>query len=208
MKFEELVRLTSDLQCFSTQFLFAGKDPRQVRLQLNRWSRSGKVVRIHKGFYTLADEYRKIPIEPAYIAQQLHGPSYVSLQYALSWYHLIPEEVPLVTSVTTDRPKELHTAFGVFRYRHIRPEYFCGFQDISLASGDKAFFSLPEKALLDLVYLTPGSDSREYIKGLRLQNLENFDNDRLEEQCSFFPGRKMQHACEIIESYIEEEQGE
>ena len=206
MKFDDLVKLTSQLQCFSTQFLCAGEDPRQIRLQLDRWSKAGKVLRIHKGLYTLADEYRKVPIEPAYIAQHLHGPAYVSLQYALSWYHLIPEDVPLVTCVTTARPKEIHTALGFFRYRHIKPDYFRGFHSVSLTTGDEVLFALPEKALLDLVYLTPGADSIEYIHEMRLQNTEEFNIDRLRSLCSVFSGKKMQHACVVIESFVTGEQ--
>jgi hypothetical protein len=164
------------------------------------------VLRIHKGLYTLADEYRKVPIEPAYIAQYLHSPVYVSLQYALSWYHLIPEDVPLVTCVTTGRPKEIHTPLGSFRYRHIKPYYFRAFQSVALSTGEEVMFAFPEKALLDLIYLTPESDSIEYLNGLRLQNLEVFDTHRLKSVCGIFSGRKMQHACSVIESFMEREQ--
>lgn len=205
MKFDDLVRITSDLQCFSTQFLMAGEDPRQIRLQLDRWSKAGKVVRIHKGLYTLAREYRKVPVEPAYIARNLYTPSYVSLQYALSWHHLIPEYVSVVTCITSGRPKEISTPLGSFRYHHIKQNYFRGFKSVPLASGDAALLALPEKALLDLIYLTPHSDSQEYIRELRLQNLDNIDIYRLREECSTFSGKKMAHACSIIESLIEGE---
>jgi len=203
MKFDDLVRITSNLQCFSTQFLMAGENQRQIRLQLNRWSKAGKIVRIHKGLYTLADEYRKVHIEPAYIARNLNKPSYVSLQYALSWYHLIPEYVPVVTCVTSNRPKEIHTPLGSFRYHHIQPAYFRGFQSAALASGDSALLAHPEKALLDLIYLTPKSDSQEFIQELRLQNFDNLTVNTLREECSHFTGKKMHRACTIIESFIE-----
>ena len=37
----------------------------------------------------------------------------------------------------------------------------------------------PEKALLDLIYLTSGADSEGYIRALRLQNLDQLDIERL-----------------------------
>jgi hypothetical protein len=74
---------------------------------------------------------------------------------------------------------------------------------VPLNSGDTALFALPEKALLDLIYLTPHSDSQEYIRQLRLQNLDTINMQRLREECDTFSGAKMAHACAIIESFIE-----
>lgn len=37
----------------------------------------------------------------------------------------------------------------------------------------------PEKALLDLLYLTPGSEDPGYLVGLRLQHTDAFDLEKL-----------------------------
>ena len=66
---------------------------------------SGSIIRIKKGLYTFSEVYRQQPIHRGLIANLLFGPSYVSLEYALSYYGFIPERVETVTSVTTKRNK-------------------------------------------------------------------------------------------------------
>ena len=56
---------------------------------------------------------------------------------------------------------------------------FYGYRQLELSSGQQAFIACPEKALLDLIYLQPGGDSPAYLESLRLQNLEQFDLDKL-----------------------------
>jgi hypothetical protein len=58
-------------------------------------------------------------VEPMEIANPLYGPSYISLEYALSYYGLIPERVESITSVTTKRSKKFITPLGSFSYEHI-----------------------------------------------------------------------------------------
>ena len=104
MKYADLLAKVSDLPVFTVSFLAAGQNLPQIRLQISRWVKTGKIIRLHKGLYTLAEPYRKVPCEPSTIANRLKQPSYVSLHSALSWYGMIPEFVPVVTSITTARP--------------------------------------------------------------------------------------------------------
>ncbi len=82
MNFSDLVKKIGELPYFGTSFLAAGESLSQIRLQLSRWVRDGKVVRLHKGLYVLAEPYRKVKPEPFAIANALKSPSYVSLQSA------------------------------------------------------------------------------------------------------------------------------
>ena len=104
------------------------------------------------------------------MANRLKRASSVSLQSALEFHGLIPEYVPSVTSITTGRPEELVTSFGTFIYKHIKKELFSGYRIVDVGEGQSAFIATPEKALLDLLYLTPGSDNPDYLGELRLQN--------------------------------------
>src|SRR3989338_11587014 len=54
-------------------------------------------VKLRNGLYALRSD---TPHELE-IANRLYGPSYVSLEYALGFYRLIPETVYTVTSITT-----------------------------------------------------------------------------------------------------------
>ena len=57
----------------------------------------GDIIRLKKGMYVLSS--MDIPLSKELIANLLYGPSYVSMNWALSYWGLIPERVHLVESV-------------------------------------------------------------------------------------------------------------
>ncbi len=207
MKYVDLLKQVADLPCFTTRFLAAGGDLPQIRLQLSRWVKGGRLIKLHKGLYTLSEAYRKIKPEPFFIANRLKSASYVSLQSALTWYSLIPEFVPVVISVTTGRPQLIETPMGRFDFRHINKSFFWGYQQIELTAGQTAFIARPEKALLDLMYLTPGGDKKEYIEELRIQNLEQIDKAVLREFAERPQSPKLKRALQNIERIIDRSEG-
>jgi predicted transcriptional regulator of viral defense system len=113
---------------------------------------------------------------PFVIANYLKVGSYVSLQSALSHYGMIPEYVPVTTSVTTGRPETLETEVGWFQFRHIASRLFSRFETVEPAPRQQAFVATPEKALLDLLYLTPQSDDMNYLRELRLTAPDTVDS--------------------------------
>ena len=88
---------------------------------------------------------------------------------------MIPEDVPSVTSVTTGRPETVRTPVGVFLYRHVKPSWFYGYEEVRWDAIQFAMVATPEKALLDLVHLTPGGDDERYLDELCLGGLEGLD---------------------------------
>ena len=157
----------------------------QVRVQLSRWVRAGKLVRIHKGWYALAAPWRRMPVNPFVIACSIKPGSYVSMQSALSFHGMIPEYVPETTCITTGRPQIIQTPFGRISYRHLKRNAFRGFYTEAF-DGQTAFMASAEKALLDLIYLTPGGADRNYIDGLRLQNMQDLNPGKLSEMAACF----------------------
>lgn len=207
MNFVSLLEKVSDLPVFTVRFLSAGGNLAQIRLQINRWVKDGKIIRLHKGLYTLAEPYRKVAPEPFCIANSLKRASYVSLHSALSWYGMIPEFVPVVTSITTGRPQTIETPLGRHEFRHISKKYFWGYQQIEFKSGQIAFIAHPEKALLDFIYLTPGSNEIEFIEELRLQNFVQINRAVLREFVEKFQSPKLKRALNNIEKYIDQGEG-
>ena len=180
MYFQQVAPLLAQLPLFDSGHLFAGADtPQQVQRQLADWVRTGKVVQLRRGLYTLAQPSQTLQPHSYVIANHLVGGSYVSLHTALSYYDLIPEHVAVVTSVTTGRPGMWQNSYGHFSYQHIQPALFFGFHYWQVTHSQWAYMATPEKALLDLIYLTPNADSEEYIRALRLQNLDQLDIERL-----------------------------
>ena len=207
MKFVNLLEKVSVLPVFTVRFLAAGENLAQIRLQINRWVKDGKIIKLHKGLYTLAEPYRKVAPEPFCIANSLKQASYVSLHSALSWQAMIPEFVPAVISITTGRPQTIETPLGRFEFRHVSKKYFWGYQQVELKFGQTAFIAHPEKALLDLIYLTGGSDKIEFIEELRLQNFEQIDRVVLREFVERFQSPKLNRALGNIERILDQSEG-
>lgn len=199
MDFRTLVEVVGNEPVFDTGLLLAGPvSANDVRRQLSRWTRAGRLYQLRRGLYSLAPPYRKVKPHPFLIANRLQGGSYVSLQSALGYYGLIPESVLAVTSVTTLRPRRWQTLLGVFEFRHIQPEMFQGYRRVDLGEGQQAFMATPEKALLDLIYLQPGGDAPDYVRELRLQNLERLDLQALERQAQRTQSQKLRRAVPHI----------
>lgn len=199
MEFKRLLQIVGDEPVFETGLLLTGAvNPSHVRRQLSRWARSGQIYRLRRGLYALAPPYQKVKPHPFLIANRMSRGSYVSLQSALAYYGLIPEYVPLVTSVTTARPGRWETPLGVFEFRHLKANLFFGYRQRDLGSGQTAFIAAPEKALLDLVYLTPGGDTPAFLRELRLQNLERLDLTILRQMAGRFDRPKTARAAEQV----------
>jgi predicted transcriptional regulator of viral defense system len=124
--------------------------------------------------------------------------SYVSLHSALRHFGLIPDIVPVATSVTTGRPNRWETPLGDYSFRHIKSGLFSGYRLIDLGGNQQAFVATPAKALLDLVYLQPGGDSAEYLQELRLQDMERLDLDELQHQAELASSPKLRRAAAFV----------
>ncbi len=203
MEFERLVDIIDDEPVFETGFLLAGNvDPKDVILQLSRWTKAGRIYQIRRGLYALAPPYRKVKPHPFLVANRMVRGSYVSCQSALEFHGLIPEHTPTVVSVTTSRPGRWKTPLGDFEFRHIKKTLFSGYQSVEVGGGQTAFVASPEKALLDLVYLQPGADDKSYLDELRLKNFEKLDLGILQKLAEKSESPKLVRAAGLIAKLI------
>lgn len=172
MKFQELAAIVADEPLFETGLLLAGEvDPSDLRRQISRWTRRGRIWQLRRGLYTLAPPWQKQAPHPFLVANRLMPGSYVSGLSALAYAAVIPEYVPEVTSVSAGKPHVRCTPLGRFSFRHLHPGLMFGYHQVDLGQGQRAFVAVPEKALLDVVHLQPGGDGKAYLAELRL----NFD---------------------------------
>lgn len=144
---EKLFSLNSKI--FTPQdlsFLFDANQ-RAVQGFLNYNLKKGVFVRLKKGFYALK---RNFPSD-FYLANKLYSPSYVSLDTALSYYHLIPETVYAVTSVTTKPTREFEIQGRLFDYRKIKKEAYTGYVPYKV-ENEIVYLATPEKAVADFCY--------------------------------------------------------
>lgn len=176
-----------------------------MRRQLSRWTAAGWLYQLRRGLYALAPPYQKIKPHPFLIANHLTRGSYVSCQSALAHYGLIPEYVPVVTSVTAGRPARWQTPFGDFEFRHLSLPLLRGYRSIALCERQKAFIATPEKALLDLIHLHPGADAPEFLRELRLQNLERMNVEELRRQAEHIGKPKLRRVAAFVGELAAEE---
>jgi len=198
MEYEQVLELIGNEPVFESSLLLAGNiNPDIVRLQLSRWTKSGRIYQLRRGLYAIAPPYQKVKPHPFLIANRLQRPSYVSLQSALAFYGMIPDTIHSTLSVTAGRPERLETPLGTFEFRHIKPGLLSGYRMTEL-DGQEALVAAPEKALLDLVYLTPGGEAPEYLQELRLQNLDRINLAELHRLVGVFGTPKLRKAVEIM----------
>lgn len=136
---------------------------RNPRAKVSSLLRKNIIVRVKKGLYVFGPELARRPFSHAVLANMCFGPSCLSLEYALSLHGLIPERVPVVTSVTPQRNRRFETPVGVFTYRYVRSDrYPVGICSQMLEDGTPFLLAGPEKALADWLVLRPGHPDFEH----------------------------------------------
>lgn len=129
------------------------KDYKSPRAKLTTLLKQGDLIRVKKGLYLFGSDYRKEPYSPEIMANKIYGPSYVSREYALSYYGLIPEYVTEITSMSIKRNRHFDTPIGRFSYICLpKALYMIGYDLISVRDGATALVATAEKALADLLY--------------------------------------------------------
>lgn len=133
--------------------LWVGSSGPRLDALLKRAVASGEVWRVCRGLYCLSDRYTHGKINPLELAQRIHGPSYVSLETALSYHGWIPEGVHAVTSVSLGRSRSFDTPVGLFTFTRVpQLRFLAGVRRVSVEGGGSWFLATPLKALADHVY--------------------------------------------------------
>jgi len=203
MKLENFVKKVKDLAVIDTELLLAGvSNHKAIKVQISRWLKAGKLIQLKRGLYLLSEPYRKVDVFEPYIASILKKPSYLSLEKALEYHGLIPEAVPVYTSVTSKMPAKFSSEIGVFDYRHIKSSLFWGYASVTVYK-QTAFIATAEKALLDLIYLKGMKISLDYLKEMRLQNVKAISLEKLWEFATRFNKPGIMRAAKIIKKYID-----
>lgn len=197
MKYEQLTDLVGGLVCFDLPLVVQAFPDRRpaILLQLSRWAAQGRVIPLRRGVYTLADRARKIPLDPALLAQHLCRPSYLSGLWAIGFHDMIPERVVVYTSVTPRLPTRFDNACGAFEYRHIKQPCFFGYEQVAYA-GDTLLVARPEKALLDHWHLSRGEWTKDRLSEMRYQNMTVVDAERLQDYAARFKRPRLDRAVE------------
>lgn len=125
--------------------------------KIDYWVKSGDLIQVKKGLYVMGKQFSDKSPNPNLLANQIYGPSYVSMDTALAYHGMIPERVYQVSSVTTKPSKAFDTALGRFDYLHVKPSYYSfGIENYGNPTSGYFMLASPEKALWDKIVLTSG----------------------------------------------------
>lgn len=163
------------------------KELKKPRDKISSLIFQGKLIRIKKGLYAFGENWREAPLNLEMIANLIYGPSCISFEYALSYYGLIAEQSTTVTSLTIGDSKTFETPIGIFEYKAITPEKFkVGIEYRDLGEEGGYFIASKEKAIIDLVYRTPGIRTLQQLRyflfnEMRLDEnaFQNLDKEKL-----------------------------
>lgn len=208
MKWPELLKIAKDQPVIETNMLVNNPvDLPKLRVQLSRWVKSGQLIRIKNGVYILSDNYRPKPVQYEYISTLIYRPAYISFEYALADYGLIPEGVPTITLVTANRPHKIQIRKKLLIYQHIKNSLFWGYETRGTTS-EPVYFAYAEKALLDYFYFRSEKICQRYLDEMRLQNTENLDLEKLKKFAEQFKSPKMIRVANELTKYAFREREE
>ncbi|MEI8217298.1 MAG: hypothetical protein WCF96_09370 [Eubacteriales bacterium] len=136
--------------------------------KIRRLVGGGELVPIVRGIY---ETDRNIP--GYYLAPIIYGPSYLSFEFALAYYSLIPEAVYNFTSATFEKKKEKQymTSYGTFSYRDVPSEAYPVGIVLHSENGYGFQIASPEKAICDQLYKTSPLKNRVELERLLFDDL-------------------------------------
>lgn len=135
----------------------------------------GEIIHIRRGLYCLAPKFQKKKINFNALAQHIYGPSYISLESALSWHGWIPEAVYTLASVSSGKSKEFKTPMGAFSYNRVPQKiFYSGVERLTDEAGDIFLMASPLKALADYVYVNKKdwAGLKPPVESLRIESEE------------------------------------
>lgn len=138
------------------------------KAKLSRMVKQGECFPITRGLYETDKS-----VSGHLLSGSIYGPSYISFEYALSYYGLLPEAVYTVTCATFEKKKKkkYETVFGTFTYRDVPSEVFP--LELKLVQEGEYFYRIaaPEKALCDKLYTLPPVSNKVELESLLFEDL-------------------------------------
>jgi len=157
MNFFQYIKKYTDAPMTHGMLLEVLKEYKRPNDKISELVKSGTLLNLRRGLYLSGKQNELPPLSPFLIANHLRGPSYVSLESALSYWGIIPERVYQISSVTTKSPKIYENPVGRFSYTSLPLPYYCfGIKNIEFNKKQNALIASAEKAVCDKIILTPG----------------------------------------------------
>jgi predicted transcriptional regulator of viral defense system len=134
-----------------------------VSSKISNMIKKGELTPIIRGLYET-----DASVPGYYLASIVYGPSYLSFEFILSHYGLIPESVYHYTSATYNkrRRKKYDTPFGIFSYRDVPKKVFPLAINIHQENGYSYILAKAEKAICDILYIYEPCKNQKELRSL------------------------------------------
>ena len=131
------------------------RDYSSPKARITRMIKSGEVIQVRRGIFLDAHDH---DYSLKSLAAVIYGPSYISFEYAMAHYNLIPERVHILTSAVYNKNKNrrFHTPLGDFYYYYLPAEVYPYGILREEENNQSYLIASPEKALLDMLYKARG----------------------------------------------------
>lgn len=136
------------------------KNYKSPKDKISELIKSGEIISLRRGLYAVGSKSNSI-VHPFLVANHLRGPSYVSMETALSYWGMIPERTYEISSATTKTSNQYKNALGRFSFHKLpTPYYSYGIKSVNVSSKQTVLIVTPEKAICDKILLTAGVNLR------------------------------------------------
>jgi predicted transcriptional regulator of viral defense system len=183
MSYSQLLRIKKPFFSLDDVAYTLGIQPVSAAVLCSRYVKKGLLVRLKRGLYARTEQLRNFGQQDLFrLANLLQVPSYISLTTALSYYGLTTQvQRGFIESISVKRTRKFEAAQFTFQYSKISLVLYKGFERV-----EGVFIALPEKALLDSIYL---ASLGRYSLDSSALDLANVNRELLENLLLFFPSR-------------------
>lgn len=196
---EELLKRNLRVFTASEFMRIFNTSPHTTKYFLETQVQQGFLLRLKRGIYTLKTD----PPSEEEVANAIYKPSYISFEYALAYYHLLPEMPYIVTSATTKPTRLFTTTSSSFSYRTIKKEAYTGY---ALVKQDQKSFLIAdkEKALVDYLYffaLHKSSENERLLENLKSKDYyktEGLNKEKIFTYTKLFGNKRLLNLVDVL----------
>ncbi|MEA3273463.1 MAG: hypothetical protein U9Q72_02635 [Patescibacteria group bacterium] len=201
MKFFDFERKINNQAIFTAEevkTIFYNQE--NIMVQISFWVKKGYLKKIEKGVYILAN--REPDLDSMLMAGKIYYPSYLSLEFALNYYGIIPDIPGTYTSVTSRKTKNFQNEFGNYSYQQVKQDFFTGYN--VLKDQNISFnFATPEKAMMDYLYLNKDRlvPEENFWQELRINEEFKFNKKMLNDYKKLLKNKKVTILLDSLLNY-------
>jgi predicted transcriptional regulator of viral defense system len=154
-------------------------DDASLRVAVSRMVKAGEIISLTKGYYCLD----KASVDMQKIALEIYAPSYLSFEWVLGQYGILSQKSHALTLATTKRAKQIEIGDMFVSYHHLQEGLYFGYM-----LKDGRLIAEPEKALLDLAYLSLNGYAKFDAEEM---NLELLDKNKIKGYLKRFKNKRL-----------------